>query len=160
MREPTAVRDLLDGLLDEARTALLTTEGAEDPPERQYVAHGSVTWDCDQLTTHLVRVRPKFADPRGAQCALTHEVTMIVTLLRCIPTGDDKHPIPSAEELSAANRQLAIDGQALWKGLTRAWAEGAWPAGINCRRVTFGSLEPLAPSGGLAGWRIEVGVQL
>lgn len=158
--QPYAIRDLLVDLLGEAVNAMVTTEGASDPPERQYVAHGAVAWDCEQLTTHLLRLRPKVLDSRSERCAIVHDATVVVTLIRCHPTGTEKKPIPSADDLDEAGRQLAIDGQALWKGLTRAWAEGTWPAGIPCSRVTWGSLEPLAPSGGYAGWRVEASVRL
>lgn len=157
---PTSVRDLLDDLLVEAVTSLSTTEGADDPPERQYVSHGTVTWDCDLLAVHLVRVAPKLLDPRAERCAIVHMASIAVTLLRCIPKPDDRGNPPSPDELDEANRQLAVDGWALWKGLTRAWAEGSWPSGVPCKNVKWGGLEPLAPSGGLAGWRVEATVQL
>lgn len=149
----------LDDLLAEAVTAI-TVAGAEPPPERQYVAHGAVTWDCELLTVHLLHVRPKLVDPRSERCAILHVATMQVTLLRCHPAVDDRGTPPTAEALSIAGRALAVDGQALWKGLTRAWAEGAWPVNIPCSAVTWGVLEPLAPSGGFAGWRVEVAVRL
>lgn len=154
-----AVRDLLDDLLAEAVTALTAT-GSSPPPDRQYVAHGSVTHDCDLLAVHLLHLRPKVVDPRSERCAIMHVATMAVTLVRCYPKVDDRGTPPKAAELTVAGRALAVDGQALWKGLTRAWAEGAWPVGIPCSRVTWGVLEPLAPSGGFAGWRLEVSVRL
>lgn len=159
MMEPGTIRDQLAELLDLAVEALTVYEGAEDPPERRYVAHGTVTWDCDQLTTHLVRTRPKLIDTRSLPCAVVLVSTYAVTLLRCWPVGNQANPLPSAEALDAAGRQLAVDGEALLKTLTRAWAEGVWPAGVNCKRVEWSQLEPMAPSGALAGVRLEVSVQ-
>lgn len=158
--DPGTVRDQLVELLDEANSALELYEGAEAPPERSYVAQGAVAWDCDQLTVHLVRIRPKLLDSRSAACAVVLVATYAVTLLRCVPGPDDNGNPPSADELNVANQQLAVDGEALLKSLTRAWAQGSWPAGVPCRRVEWGALEPLAPSGKLAGWRLEVSVQL
>lgn len=156
-----AVEVLLVDLLTEAVTALIAATEADDPPERQYVGHGAIVWDCDQLTTHLLRVRPRLlGDPRTQKCALAHDVQMAVTLIRCWPRPDDRGNPPTPDTIDAAGRQLAVDGWALWKGLTRAWSEGSWPTDIPCSRVTWGVLEPLAPSGGFAGWRLEVAVQL
>ncbi len=157
--QPDAIRDLLDDLLAEAVTALATT-GASAAPERRYVAHGSVTWDCPLLATHLVRVTPKVLDTRLEKCGIVHDARLAVVLLRCYPVPSDSGTPPSAAELTDAGRDLATDGQALWKGLTRAWVEGSFPTGIPCSRVTWGSLEPLAPSGGYAGWRVELSVRL
>lgn len=150
---------LLDDLLLEAVTAI-TAAGASPPPERQYVAHGAVAWDCEQVSVHLLHLRPKLVDPRSERCAILHVATMQVTLLRCHPTAGDRGTPPTAAVLTEAGHNLAVDGQALWKGLTRAWAQGAWPVGIPCSAVTWGVLEPLAPSGGYAGWRVEVAVRL
>lgn len=154
-----AIRDLLDDLLAEAVNAITAT-GASPAPERQLVSHGSVTWDCDLVAVHLLHVRPKVLDTRTERCAVIHVATLAVTLLRCYPKVDDRGTPPTAEALTNAGQDLATDGQALWKGLTRAWAEGSWPVGIPCSRVTWGVLEPLAPSGGFAGWRVEVSVRL
>ncbi len=153
------MRDVQDDLLMEAVSAL-AADGASPAPERRYVAHGTVTWDCELLAVNIVRVLPKLVDPRAQSCAVMHEVTYAVTLLRCYPMPSDRGQPPSADDLTDAGRDLATDGQALWKGLTRAWADGSWPVGIPCSKVTWGGLEPLAPSGGLAGWRVTVTVRM
>lgn len=156
-----AVRDLLDDLLLEAISALGANPEAEDAPERRYVAHGLPVADCDQLTVHLVRLVPRLLeDPRQGRCTILHQAVMETRLWRCWPTGTEKVPTPSAAVIGDAARQLAADGWALWKGLTRAWVEGAWPEGVPCKQVKWGTLEPLTPQGGLAGWRLDVTVQL
>lgn len=157
--EPNAVRDTADDLLAVA-VAALAADGASPAPDRQYIAHGAVTWDCELLAVNVVRILPKITDPRLQPCAVLHLVTYAVTLLRCYPVPTDQGNPPSASDLTDAGRNLATDGQALWKGLTRAWVEGEWPVGIPCSRVTWDGLEPLAPSGGLAGWRVAVTVQM
>lgn len=157
---PTTVRDLLTSLLDEAVMALETTDGAAVPPERQFIGHGIVAWDCDLLSAYLVRITPKLLDPKANNCVVVMVASMAVVLLRCVPAVDGEGNPPSADRLNEANRQLAIDGPAIQKHLTRAWSEGSWPAGMLCRNVTWGALEPFAPAGGLAGWRLQVDVQL
>lgn len=152
------LQGLLDDLLAEA-VSVVNAAGSEPAPDRQLVAHGSATADCELLAVHLLHVRPQVIDPRSQRCAVVHIASMAVTLLRCYPMVSDRGVPPTADALTVAGRALAVDGQALWKGLTRAWAEGAWPVGIPCSRVTWGALEPIAPSGGFAGWRIEVAVQ-
>lgn len=157
--EPTVLADLLGSLLDEGVDALGSTAGAVAAPERRYVAHGAVTWDCEQLTSHLVRLTPKFVDPKLASCTILHVPRIALTLLRCIPTVE-AGGLPSATDLDEAYRQLAVDGWAMWKHLTRGVVEGTWPEGVKCKDVSFQALEPLAPSGGYAGWRIEIDVRL
>lgn len=158
---PAAVRDLLDELLEEAITALEANVEADTPPDRTYVAHGLPVADCDQLTVHLVRLQPRLLeDVRQGRCSVLHQAVMEVRLWRCWPIGNDKEPVPSADTLGSAARQLAADGWAMWKGLTRAWVEGSWPAGVPCKQVKWGTLEPLPPQGALAGWRLDVTVQL
>lgn len=154
-----ALRDLLDTLLVEAVTAI-DVDGASPAPERQYVAHGSVTWDCELVAVNLVRVAAQLIEANLARCAVRHDARLAVTLLRCYPVTDSRGVAPSSADLSTAGRNLATDGQALWKGLTRAWSDGAWPVALPCNAVTWEGMEPLAPSGGFAGWRLGLAVRL
>lgn len=156
--------DLAGSLLDEAVAALAA--GAEgDPaarpaPERRIVGHGTITWDCELLAVHVVKVAPKVVDPRNEACAVVPEATLMVTLLQCMPKLGPQGQPPSAEEIDAAGRQMLIDGRALYGGLLRAWTTGAWPDGLPCHQVKWGQLEPLAASGGLGGWRIDLRAQV
>lgn len=160
--DDAALRSLLDDVLAEAETALAANPEADDAPERSLVVHGQPhAVDCEQLTVHLVRVLPRLLDdPRQGRCTIAHQANIEVRLWRCWPTGTDHDPIPSADKIETAARQLAADAWALWKGLTRAWVEGSWPAGVPCKQVKWGTLEPLPPQGGYAGWRLDVTVQL
>lgn len=157
--QPDALVGLLDDLLDVAEAAI-AENGASPSPERRIVAHGSVAHDCELLAVHLVFVRPKVIDPRSERCGILHVATVVATLVRCYPTVGERGKPPTAAALTEAGRDLATDGQALWKGLTRAWALGEWPVGIPCSAVTWGALEPIAPLGGFAGWRVEASVRL
>jgi hypothetical protein len=116
--QPTDVAELLNDLLDQAVAALDTTEAAVDAPVRRFISHSEPSYDCEQLTVHLVSVTPKPVDPRGDACVL------------------------------------------IFKYLTRQWAEGSWPSGLPCRAVKWRALEPKAPAGGYAGWRIEADIEL
>ena len=98
--------------------------------------------------------------PVGDRCVIRHQVFFAATLLRCFPTVDDQGQPPSALTLDAAGRALALDGQAMWQAITGAVREGTWPEGVLCRSVHPQGLEPLAPSGGLAGWQVGVSVTL
>lgn len=158
---PTAVQDLLDSLLALAADALDDALEAEAAPEARYIAHGRVmvTPGCPELSVLCSSITPKLVDPRSEACAVILQTSMTVTLLRCVPHIGDKS-LPSPAERSAANRQLAVDGWVLEKGLTRGWADGIWPIGINCRRVTWLPGEPIPPEAGMAGWRINVRVDM
>lgn len=148
-RLATMSQDLLD-----LAVGLLPT-----PPERQYVSHGEPAYDCDQLTVHLERLRPKIADRGLDTCMVAPVAPLVVTLLRCITNATEQQPIPPADVIHAENLALLEDGWRLWKGLTRAWATGAWPADVPCDKVRWGVMEPRGPSGYLAGWRIGVEVE-
>lgn len=157
--DATAVAEILDELLDEAVAALDTTEEAEDAPTRRFISHSEPAYDCEQLTVHLVSVTPKPVDPRGDSCVLIPVARVAVTLLRCVTALEDEG-IPDHDTLQAENRQLAVDGPALFRYLTRQWATGAWPSGLPCRSVRWRALEPKAPAGGYAGWRVEADITL
>lgn len=154
--QPLDLRDHLADLLVLAADVLTNTDGALDPPDRQYVAHGRVAWDCEQLTVHVVNLIAEPQDDRGANCNIVHRATIATTLVRCAPTPDDRGNPPSSADLDAFGLQMAADGGALWKGMTRATADGQWPVGLPCRRVRWVNLQPLAPSGGFAGWQVNV----
>jgi hypothetical protein len=157
--QPTDVAELLNDLLDQAVAALDTTEAAVDAPVRRFISHSEPSYDCEQLTVHLVSVTPKPVDPRGDACVLIPVARVAVTLLRCVTALEDEG-MPDHATLQAENHQLAIDGPALFKYLTRQWAEGTWPSGLPCRAVKWRALEPKAPAGGYAGWRIEADIEL
>lgn len=153
------VAEILDELLDEAVAALDTTEGAADAPTRRYISHSEPAWDCEQLTVHVVSVTPKPVDPRGDSCVLIPVARVAVTLIRCVTALEDEG-FPDAAILQEENRQLAVDGPALFKYLTRQWATGVWPSGLPCRAVKWRALEPKPPAGGFAGWRVEADITL
>lgn len=161
MTVPTAVRDLLDSTLALTAQTLDDTEGAEDAPTLQYIAHGNVTAApaCPELSVRVATITPKLVDPTLNRCAVIMQTTIAVELLRCVP-GIVNDRLPSADEESAANRQLAVDGWSMLKGLTRAWRDGSFPPNADCKSVTWLTCEPRPDQGGLGGWRITFRVDM
>lgn len=155
---PTLLADLAQELLDAGAELL-----ADTVPDRVLVSHGEPPGDCEELTVHLVRVRPRATDGIGSECSVVLVATYAVSLWRCVTAvamEDRDDPIPEADVLSAENLALLVDGWALLKGMTRKWVEHSLPGGVPCNQVTWGTLEPKPPQGGLAGWRFEVAIDL
>jgi len=152
----TLIRDLLTDLVSNAASVLT------NPPDRQYVGHGSFAHDCELLASQVVTVLTETADAgRGSQsCAVIPVIGLQLTLLRCYPAIDGDG-IPDAAELTAASLQLADDAVALTGGLLDLWDTNAlFPTvGDHCDKVELGNLEPVGPSGGTAGWRIRFEVR-
>lgn len=154
--DATLVRKLLTDLLAGAVAAL------DAPPDRQLVEHGDFAHDCEMVATNLQAVRAEQPDLiRGmAGGPVIPILTLRVTLLRCYPSvGGDG--IPDAAAITAACLTLADDAVALSGGLLDRWSDGTlFPtAGIHADRVELGSLTPVSPEGGLAGWRVDVDVR-
>jgi len=150
--------DLAGSLLTTAAASL--TQGA---PARMYVSQGEPPFDCEQITVHVVRVRPKLLNPTDAsKCMVIWTAALMVVLLRCALTPDEAGNIPSAVALQTQNMALAVDGWDLASGLSAAWGAGTWPGGLPGRNVTFGSVEPFTPpiQGGLTGWRQTVEAEM
>ncbi len=144
----TVLELLADDLLAEAVAALVT------PPARQYVAHETPAFDCSQLTVSLLRIRPKvFVDPRQSRCSVVPIAVYRVALVDCVPGPDSKGNPPKQAALNESSQGLNGQAWRLWSGLTAAWKAGAFG---DCRHVEFLPLEPFAPQGGLAGYRVDI----
>lgn len=167
---PDLLADLATDLLAAAVESLTpdpddAQDPRADPPARRLIAHnpGTFAWDCELVAvslTGLVLETPRPAGV-GSRCSVIPAAALVVTLLRCYPTVQGDLGIPDAEAITAASEQLAIDGAALAGGLMAMWAAGTlFPlAAIGCGKVTLGPLDPIGPSGGLAGWRFTVTVR-
>lgn len=142
--------------------------GAPPVPERQTVVHGIFPpADMEQVTVACTQLGPQSIDPRTVECVVVPVATFEVRVWRhWTPrihgeTPDSVH-LPSAEQITDAALILARDAATLW-GLVRLGLQGELfpnvPA-ITCSMVTPGPLTPLDPSGGLAGWRYSLTVQL
>lgn len=147
-------------ILAETLLATVAVGFSTPAPDRQYVSQGEPPWDCEQLTVHLIRKRPRLLNPTdAARCALVWTAGYQVVLLRCALTSDEDGTPPSAARLHEQNMALLVDGEELSTALTSAWAAGNFG---GCRQVTLGNLEPFTPpvQGGLTGWRMTVEIDL
>jgi hypothetical protein len=150
--QPNLVADLAQAFLDAAVDVI------PNPPERRYISHNEPAWDCEQLTVHLARMRPKPTDSGGDRCAVVLQATFAITIVRCYPPLTDKG-FPSADKMNTASTGLLVDAWALFKGLTRKWSTESTPFGLPCKQTTWNGLDPRGPTD-LAGWRLEVQVDL
>lgn len=156
--DPQLLAYLLEDLLVHAAGGLVAP--ADPPPERQWISHGEPPMDCAQLTVHCAGVTPQLLDPKMESCVVIHVARVVVTLLRCV-TALEESGFPGAGVLTGENRQLAVDGLAVLKHLTRTAAEGTWPGrGLSCRSVKWRGMAPVPPLGGFGGWTISADVRL
>lgn len=139
---PLAIHELAETVLGCVCAALEETAGrVEDQPGcpcRACVVPGPPGWDgCNdpcgledgaggQLTVHVARDFPTSTFPTeeravqgGRNCAppSTTAVELVVTLLRCAPTMDDRGCPPSCEELAAAARTVHVDKATIYNAL-------------------------------------------
>lgn len=113
------------GLLDCVAAQIALTEAG--PPNRACVVPGGeVAWDeceCGQLTVHHTNVYPSrtFPEPTRegpfTKCAPPWWVaTVVVTMVRCVPSGHGDQP-PDCEALDAATRVQDADIEAMQAGV-------------------------------------------
>lgn len=148
----TILETLAEDILTEARLALAFA------PARYFVSHGEPAWDCGMLTVHLLRLRPKlFLDPTSGRCMDVPVAVWRVSLLDCVLTVDGKGKPPKAADMNAQGLRLVGEGWRLRKALTAACKAGAFGP---CQNVSVLPLEPFSPQGGLAGWYVDIEIEL
>lgn len=96
-----------------------------DPISRAYVAAGEIAWDdcCGMLVVAPERVYRSLTFPgeNGTEelCFGGHLVVdLLVLVVRCVPTVDDRGRAPSANALQAAYRTLIEDAAVVWNIVT------------------------------------------
>lgn len=151
-----AVRDALNA----------TAAGA---PSRGFVSPGSPAWDCcDQLTVHVSGPAMAPTSPGAGALSDAHRfnlsgyvnlVTLVATILRCVPTVDDDGGFPSPAASDAAAQVILSDLWAVWNHLANAKADGTLFGG-TCREMVWAPAVALNPQGGCGGWEITTVVQL
>lgn len=175
MAGPTDLWQAADELLI-AATAALDTIPTYDPTllgaqDRRFVDFGLSALDCcDQLTVLCNQVLSGSLAPGGLQdgrqtyMRLNH-VYFVVTSTRCVPepANDGTPPTPAQLEdgdpgITSGSKQLDADGWALWHHLYNLWTAGA--LFTFCDEVFWDSLRPLGPSGGCAGWVLQIHIEL
>jgi hypothetical protein len=102
-----------------ARDALLNAD--REPVQRAFVAAGQVAWDdcCGMLVAAPERVfrTLEFPNENSTEevCFGGHlAVEVVVLLVRCVPTVDERGRAPSSEALDAAYRSLIEDSAIVW----------------------------------------------
>ena len=138
--------------LAECEALLAQTVTQRSLPERRYVSPGQPpVEDCDGvLVVWFPQVETRQVSARNAGVTM-RLASLAVDVWRCWPTGDS-HP-PTVEALSEATLVLLDDVDRLTAGLAE-WL------GERCGTVEWRAAQPLGPLGGLAGWRLQVGVSL
>lgn len=165
-----AFAELLLTSAAEALDTVPTFDPALDGAQtRQFVSPGQPAFDCpDQLTVHVPLIQRAETSPGGNAAGRVHQAgminqpTLLITSTRCIPqptgtVGIDYKP-PSAAALGTAAKQLDADGWALWNHLY--WLQSSELLLSLCDEVFFDGIQALVPSGGSAGWLVQVRVAL
>ena len=155
-----ALANLVDDLLAAAVAALEPPNTEAGAPARQFTSHTEPSEDCSQIAAFW---RPVTALPQGVPCVYVPVAPLVVELHRCVTAFTDRNgnpKIPDPAVLSEEARSLAIDGWALYKGILGQCSAGTLFPGVNCRNVTVGALEPIPPTGSMAGVRLTVNVKV
>ncbi|HEY1309284.1 MAG TPA: hypothetical protein VGF24_37350 [Vicinamibacterales bacterium] len=133
-------------------------------PDRQFVDFSLSALDCcDQLTVVVNQVLSGSLEPGGNQAGrqtymrLNH-VYFAVTISRCVPMPADDGTPPSIADMIASSKQLDADGWALWEHLYHLWTADL--LFTFCDELFWDSLRPIGPSGGCAGWVLQVHTSL
>jgi hypothetical protein len=166
--------DALDTIPDAglAHTPPVDLEGA---PERMFVSPGIPVNDfvgpdcCTQLAVRVEPIQEQATTPDGLDAGLragsryawVNQVTLIATISRCIPSGENAvsgFVPPSPDELNLASMQHTADSWALWNHLHNLVR--AEHLVSLCEQVFFDGLIPAVPAGGCAGWSAVIRVAL
>lgn len=96
-----------------------------------YVAAGAIAWDtcCGLLVVAPERVYHSAAFPVEGTTDYVCEsaelvVDIVILLLRCVPTVDDRGNPPSPHDLSAAYEQILSDAAVIWNVAVGELPEG------------------------------------
>lgn len=95
------------------------------PVTTTYVGVGLVAWDdcCGQLVVTPERVYRTEAfpaeDTTDETCAAgTIAVSLLATLVRCVPTPDDRGNSPTPKALADAHRAVLDDAAIMWRAMS------------------------------------------
>lgn len=161
MAGPTDVQDIAVGLLAACVASLDEAAPATTAPARRFINPGVPVDDCcEQLVVYASPVTERATKiPAGQRHRLAwiNLVTFSVLIGRCIPgaeTKGSKIVLPDPAELTAASAIVNADGWALWNGLHNRAADGEIFS--ICDDIVFGPLQARTPSGGCAGWLLDI----
>lgn len=129
---------------------------------RAYVAAGEIAWDdcCGQLVVAPVRMYRSAAFPAedGERYLCTTgvlSVELLVLLMRCVPTVDDRGRAPTSKQLDDAYKSLLDDAAVIWNAVICCDLDEDWDR-ANLSQTFVGA------EGGCVGveTRITIGVEL
>lgn len=147
----TLAEDLLDAALDGTTEAIT----GNPPTTRNYVAHGRPVWDlCTEAQLVVYHGPVTHRQGNDKMCNWVPRSTFCAELARCVPSMDEAGNAPSPDELTASAEVLNRD---LWALLHAVYG---WAVEQGCSNVTLGNGEILEPSGGMAGVRVCLTVDL
>lgn len=163
----THIYDLGNELLNAVNTQFAAA-GVE-LPDRQYVHHGEVAWDCEQLVAAVVGfgvpherlgATSGFTEVVFPGVPFTNAVDITISLIRTVcGIPDDSEVLPSPDVLDGDAQKLLTDGWLLFNGLNQAASAGSLLGG-GCQNVAIGTCLPQGPEGGFAGWVCTVSITL
>jgi hypothetical protein len=131
----TAV-DVCELWLERCREALRACES--EPITAAFVAAGAVAWDecCGTLIAAPERIYRTADFPNEGQSADFCEtgslvVNVLILLLRCVPSVDDRGNPPTADALNASYQRAIRDGAIVWDAVTGDLPEGWERANVS-----------------------------
>jgi len=117
-----------------------------EPISRAFVAAGEVAWDdcCGMLVVapeRTFRYLEFPSDNGGLELCYRGDlaVDLVVLLVRCIPTVDDRGRAPSAKSLDDAYQALLEDGAVVWGAVANCTLPEEWER-ANVGQVYTGAL--------------------
>lgn len=150
------IQQLLEDLLAAAEAGIAEPITGNADPCRVFVSHTAPPWDlgdCGQgaggCATLAVWHGPLEFDQIGdTKCQFHISTQLCIDLLRCVPTLEEEGSAPPDAELTESAAGLNRDIWALQAAVFDFLADE-----VGCELVTMVPAEPLAPQGGIAGWR-------
>jgi hypothetical protein len=155
-------------LLQVCEAAIAKTDAG--PIDRAFISPGNPALDCpEQLTVNLSSIAYDTTQPTIPPPAPGHRsakrfgslilATYKITAVRCIPVGRgpnvNLYQPPTPAEQQAAALSIVQAAWSCWNDITNAVAAGTIFGG-PCKAVYLDALAPLEPSGGSAGWTLQV----
>lgn len=136
-------------------------------PSRQIVSHGlRFAHDCEMVAVGITTFGFDSTDsgkyPGHPRAIYLPTVTFQIVWLRAWPSLQGDGQLPTAAKISTAALALAVDAAKVGDGISNRWAAGTLfsPTPDPAHLVTVPTFSPISPEGGLAGWRVTVGVRL
>ncbi len=166
-----SLHEIAQALLDAGTDAVDDTIGG--PVAESFLSPGLPAFDrqCDFAVAWAGQLGMEATAPLAPAPAVGHRFqyagwvnlpTLNVTVLRCVATAREtakSYQVPSPEQLSDDARKVMEDGWAIWNHVAREILQGNLFGG-PCNDIKLQALVPVVPQGGLAGWTLNVAVEL